>query len=54
MNAHGERLRAGSSVGSYTVISVLGSGAGGTVHRARDTRLDRDVRGGRVVSAPPH
>ncbi len=37
------RLTAGSRVGPYEVISLLGAGGMAEVYRARDTRLGRDV-----------
>ena len=36
-------LSLGARLGSYEVISPLGSGGMGEVYRARDTKLDRDV-----------
>jgi Tol biopolymer transport system component len=36
-------LRAGTMVGSYELLALLGAGAMGEVYRARDTRLNRDV-----------
>ena len=36
-------LGAGSRVGSYEVIGLLGTGGMGEVYRARDTKLNRDV-----------
>jgi eukaryotic-like serine/threonine-protein kinase len=36
-------LTTGSRVGSYEVLSQLGSGGMGVVFRARDTKLQRDV-----------
>src|SRR5262245_3945453 len=36
-------LSAGDRLGSYEIISTLGSGGMGDVYRARDTKLDRHV-----------
>src|SRR5438045_5173637 len=36
-------LAAGARLGSYEVLSALGSGGMGEVYRARDPRLRRDV-----------
>ena len=36
-------LTAGSRLGPYEVLSVLGAGGMGEVYRARETRLSRDV-----------
>ena len=36
-------LTPGSLLGVYKIVSPLGSGGMGEVHRARDTRLQRDV-----------
>ncbi len=34
---------AGTRLGSYEVIALIGSGGMGEVYRARDTKLNRDV-----------
>ena len=36
-------LAAGARLGPYEIVSALGAGGMGEVHRARDTRLDRVV-----------
>ena len=36
-------LPAGARLGSYEVVALLGEGGMGSVYRARDTKLDRDV-----------
>ncbi len=36
-------LSAGATLGSYEIVSLLGTGGMGEVYRARDTRLGRDV-----------
>src|SRR5512134_3466587 len=37
------RLSAGTRLGSYEILGPLGAGGMGEVHRARDTKLQRDV-----------
>src|SRR5947209_8656427 len=39
----GMSLSAGSQVGSFTILSHIGSGGMGDVYRARDHKLERDV-----------
>src|SRR5262245_52713219 len=36
-------LAAGTRLGAYEIVGLLGAGGMGEVYRARDTRLDRDV-----------
>ena len=36
-------LSAGTRLGAYEIIALLGAGGMGEVYRARDTRLNRDV-----------
>ena len=36
-------LKVGERLGSYEILCILGAGAMGTVYRARDTTLERDV-----------
>jgi serine/threonine protein kinase len=36
-------VAAGTHLGSYTIVGLLGAGGMGEVYRARDTKLDRDV-----------
>jgi eukaryotic-like serine/threonine-protein kinase len=36
-------ISAGTRLGTYEVVSIIGAGGMGEVYRARDTALDRDV-----------
>ena len=37
------QIKAGTTLGSYTVIGPIGAGGMGEVYKARDSKLDRDV-----------
>ncbi len=37
-------LTSGTRLGAYEVIGLIGQGGMGEVYRARDTKLNRDVR----------
>jgi serine/threonine protein kinase len=37
------RLTPGTRLGAYEIVANIGAGGMGEVHRARDTRLKRDV-----------
>ena len=36
-------LTAGTAIGAYEVVGLIGQGGMGEVYQARDTKLDRDV-----------
>ncbi len=36
-------LSAGTTIGPYEVVGLIGQGGMGEVYQARDTKLDRDV-----------
>src|SRR5262249_49204691 len=44
-----ETLSPGERLGSYEIVSALGSGGMGVVYRARDSKLKRDV----AIKVPP-
>ncbi len=46
-------LSAGSRLGPYEIVALLGAGGMGEVYRARDTRLDRSVAIKILPSADP-
>ena len=46
-------LISGSRLGPYEILSTLGAGGMGEVYRARDAKLNRDVRRG-VFTDQPH
>ncbi len=48
-------LEAGTTLGSYQILSAIGAGGMGEVYRAKDTKLDREVAGpyGRGFSRAP-
>ena len=41
--SHAMTLSAGARLGPYEIVDLIGLGGMGEVHRARDTRLSRDV-----------
>ena len=41
--SNGMALSAGTRLGPYEIVGLLGAGGMGEVYRARDTKLDRDV-----------
>jgi serine/threonine protein kinase len=43
IEARPSELAAGVKLGPYEVVSVIGSGGMGSVYRAKDARLNRDV-----------
>jgi serine/threonine protein kinase len=45
-------LAVGNRLGSYEIVSTLGAGGMGEVYRARDTKLNRDVKSCRPDQSP--
>ena len=44
-------LAAGTRLGPYEIVAALGAGGMGEVYQARDTRLDRTIRGRPAASS---